>query len=108
MPEFRELYMQFRGDGTIAFSRARGKWDYEWMSLDYTFDGTRLSITETAFAGGERDKLPDYSCAAAEGAPSGVYEMQLLANGNLKFVNAQDKCQWRREILTLAEWTPVQ
>jgi hypothetical protein len=108
MPGFRELYMQFRADGTIAFSLAADKWDYEWMSLDSTFEGTRLSVTETAFEAGKREGLPDYSCAAAEGAPSGVYEIQLLANGILKFVDAQDNCQWRREILTLAEWKPVQ
>lgn len=53
------------------------------------------------------EDLQDRSCTGATGAPTGVYEVQLPANGNLKFVSAQDGCQNRREILSLAEWEPV-
>jgi len=101
-----EIYMQFRADGTIGFSVVPDKWDYEWMSLECAFEGTRLSVSETAWQ--FRTEQPqDWSCTGA-GEPSGVYEIQLLANGNLKFAKAQDNCEMRREILTLVEWDPVQ
>ncbi len=104
--ELPEIYMQFRADGTMGFSRVPDKWDYEWMGVDFAFEGSRLSITETAWRW-RPDTADDYSCTGGSGAPSGDYEIQLLANGNLKFVNAQDNCHFRREILTLAEWEPV-
>jgi hypothetical protein len=103
---FPEIYMQFRADGTMGFSRVPDKWDYEWMSLECTFEGTRFSVSETAWQVWTED-AQDTSCTGG-GEPSGVYEMQLLTNGNLKFVNAQDNCHYRREILTLVEWEPVQ
>jgi len=103
---FPEMYMQVRADGTMGFSQAADT-DYEWMSLDFAFEGTGFSITETGFRGfgGEAH---DMSCTGGSGAPSGVYEVQLLANGNLEFVNAQDACQMRRETFTGTEWAPVQ
>jgi hypothetical protein len=101
----RGIYMQLRADGTMGFSMVPDKWDYEWMSLDFAFDGTQCSVTETAFRGGGRHVV---SCATGIGAPSGVYEIQLLASGNLKFANAQDNCYWRHKLFTEAEWEPVQ
>jgi hypothetical protein len=102
---FPEIYLQFRADGAMGFARVPDTWDYEWMSLECSFDGTRFSVTETAFRW-RTEEAQDYSCAG-RGAPAGVYEIELLANGNLKFVNAQDNCEMRREILALAEWEPV-
>jgi hypothetical protein len=100
-----QMYMQVRADGTMGFSRAPGS-DYEWMSLDCAFEGTRFSVTETAFRG-FGSEAADWSCTGGSGAPSGVYDIQLLANGNLEFVNAQDACQIRRETFTGTEWEPV-
>jgi hypothetical protein len=102
-----EMYMQVRADGTMGFSRVPGS-DYEWMSLDFAFEGTRFSVTETALRGFVSNQPQEMSCAGAVGAPTGVYEVQLLESGNLKFANAQDNCQIRREILAMAEWEPVQ
>ncbi|NIN65991.1 MAG: hypothetical protein GTO63_15125, partial [Anaerolineae bacterium] len=99
-------YMQFRADGTMGLSRVADKWDYEWMGVDIAFEGSRLSVTETLWRAWT-EEAQDYSCTGGSGAPSGEYEIQVLANGNLKFVNARDNCQFRREILTLAEWEPV-
>jgi hypothetical protein len=104
---FPQIYMQFRADGTMGFSTVPDKWDYEWMGVDFAFEGSRLSVTETTWRAWSSDPNPQ-SCTDGSGAPSGDYEIQLLANGNLKFVNAQDGCEYRREILTLAEWEAVQ
>ncbi len=107
--EVGEIYMRFTGDRTIGFAPVPDKWDYEWLTLECAFEGTRLSINEAALRGFAAEwETQDYSCTGGYGAPSGAYEVQLLANGNLKFVNAQDNCTWRREILSLAEWEPVQ
>jgi hypothetical protein len=103
---FPAIYMQFRADGTMGFSTVPDKWDYEWMGVDFAFEGSRLSVTETTWRAWSSDPNPQ-SCTDGSGAPSGDYEIQLLANGNLKFVNAQDGCEYRREILTLAEWEAV-
>jgi hypothetical protein len=101
----RGIYMQLRADGTMGFAAAPDS-DYEWATLECDFEGTRFSVTETAFRGWEEYR-GDVSCAVGIGVPSGVYEMQLLANGNLKFVNAQDNCYWRNKLFTEAEWEPV-
>lgn len=102
-----EMYMQVRADGTMGFSRVPDS-DYQWMSLDFAFQGTRFSVTETAFMGFVSNQPQEMSCTGGSGAPSGVYEIQMLANGNLEFVNAQDACQIRRETFTGTEWAPVQ
>jgi hypothetical protein len=103
----RGIYMGLRADGTMGFAAVPDKWDYEWATSEFDFEGTRFSVTETAFRGWGEEWGRDESCATGLGAPSGVYEMQLLANGNLKFVNAQDDCYWRSEMFTEAEWEAV-
>jgi hypothetical protein len=102
----RSVYMQMKADGTMGFGVAPDKWDYAFERCEFTFDGTECSVTETASTT-LWDDLSDWSCVGT-GHPSGVYEVQLLTNGNLKFVNAQDGCGMRKEILTIAEWEPVQ
>jgi hypothetical protein len=101
-----DFYMQLRPDGTMGLARAPDKWEYELSSHDFAFGGTHFSIAETSFAGFET-AVEDFSCTGGSRAPDAVYEIQLLGNGNLKFVSAQDGCQWRREVLALAEWKPV-
>ena len=102
-----QCYMQLRADGTGGVSRAPDKWDYEFMSLEFTFEGAEFSVSETAYRGFGEDYGRDMSCTTGYGAPDAVYEIQQLANGNLKFVNAQDECVWRRQLLADAEWEPV-
>ncbi len=106
----RQWFLKVEADGTMAFGESPDQWDYEACSEEFAFEGTQFSVTETAcnrFQGeiGE-DKRFDYSCVGLE-APSGVYEVQLLANGNLKFIDAGDNCQYRRDILTLSDWELV-
>jgi hypothetical protein len=104
-----DFYMQLRPDGTMGFGRSPDKWEHEWSSHDFGFEGTHFSITETAFSAFETEVElgGDISCTGYSQAPDAVYEIQLLGNGNLKFVSAQDRCQWRREVLAFAEWAPV-
>ena len=106
----KQWFLKLEADGTMAFGESPDQWDYEACSEEFAFEGTQCKVTETAcprFQGeiGE-DKRFDYSCAYLE-APSGVYEVQLLANGNLKFIDAGDNCQYRREILSLSDWELV-
>jgi len=104
-----DFYMQLRPDGTMGFGRAPDKWEYEWSSHDFAFERTHFSITDTGFSAFETEVElgGDVSCTGYSRAPDAIYEIQLLGNGNLKFVSAQDGCQWRREVLAFAEWEPV-
>ena len=102
-----QIYMQLREDGSMGISRVPDKWERELMSYEFAFDGTRFAVTETAFRITWGEGLSDFSCTGGVGAPDGAYEIQLLANGNLKFVNAEDNCVLRRELLGMAEWAPV-
>lgn len=105
----RQWFLKLEADGTMAFGERPDQWDYEACSEEFAFEGTQCRVTETAcnrFQGQVGDKRFDYSCVGLE-APSGVYEVQLLANGNLKFIDAGDNCQYRREILSLSDWELV-
>ncbi len=103
----RNIHIKLEADGTMAFGMSPDKWDYEWMSLEFTFEGTQFSVSETAYRGYGELSERDLSCTSGFGAPDAVYEIQQLANGNLKFVDAQDGCLWRRQLLADAEWEPV-
>lgn len=97
------LMLQFNDDGSAQFGI-----DSDGTTLGYEaqtwFEGTHLFIKFIANVG-----LSD-ACANATGS----YEVQLLDSGNLKFVDAQDKCQLRRDALQGApdtqlplEYSPV-
>ncbi len=102
---YKNMYMKVTADGSMGFAVVPDKWDYTLVDQECAFEGTRVSITETSF---NIDYAAAWSCVYL-GVPTGVYEVQLLANGNLKFLNVEgDRCQYRREVLTLAEWKPVQ
>ena len=103
---FRTLHIKFEADGTMAFGVSPDKWDYEFCIEEFAFEGTQFRVTEITCPGLLYDTEKSLSCAAMD-ALSGVYEVQLLANGNLNFIDAGDNCQTRRDILTLAEWAPV-
>lgn len=66
------------------------------------FEGKRFFITETASEVGMGEIC----------VPTGIYEIQLLEDGNLKFVAIEDECEKRRNALQGAaginvEWRPV-
>ena len=91
-------YMQCEADGTMDLGRAPDKWDYAVCSYAVAFEGTQVSVTET--------DCPGFQCTG-RGEPAAVYQVQLLANGNLRFVVVEDGCPVRRNMLTLEEWEPV-
>ena len=105
--DIRNMHVNLEADGTMAFGMSPDKWEYELCSEEFAFEGTQFKVTETTCPGLMGSSSGDESCAG-QGTLSGVYEVQLLANGNLKFIDAGDTCQNRRQILTLAEWEPVQ
>jgi hypothetical protein len=105
----KQWWLKLEADGTMDFGESPERWDYPSCSEEFAFEGTQFTVTETLcprLEGALGDKRFDYTCVGLE-APSGVYEVQLLANGNLKFVDAGDDCEYRREILSMAEWQPV-
>ncbi len=72
------LYQRFNQDGTCQTGLAQGSVDVE---CTWRFDGTRLVMTEVKAIG-----LPPCS------SKTGTYEVQLLPNGNIKFVRISDSC----------------
>jgi hypothetical protein len=71
-------------------------------TAEIRFEGTRFFIIETASEVGTGEIC----------VPTGIYEIQLLADGNLKFVAIEDECEQRRNALQGAEginveWKPV-
>ena len=86
--------IQFNGDGTYVVTTpafvARG---------EYRFQGTRLFL-----------KALDQCDIMVVGA-LGTYELQLLENGNLKFIAIDEECPTRvgrMQVQTIAaEWEPV-
>ena len=86
--------IQFNGDGTYVVTTpafvARG---------EYRFEGTRLFL-----------KALDQCDIIVVGA-LGTYEVQLLENGNLKFIAIEEECPTRvgrMQAQTIAaEWEPV-
>ena len=69
---------------------------------EFRFEGTRFFWKELD---------PPGSACLLEGAETGVYEVELLENGNLKFTVIEDECPGRADYLegrpTEAEWEPV-
>jgi len=77
-----KMYQRFNLDGTwhvaVSLENLNDKPDAE---LTFRFEGTQLLVTEISATG-----LP--SCAAK----NAIYQVQLLSNGNIKFVRVQDAC----------------
>ena len=95
---FDGLIQRLYADGTceigITLDRLAVKPDIE---CTFRFEGTRFILTEVEATG----LTP---CQA--GAKTGIYEVQLLANGNIQFKVVQDLCGRRRRSMIL-EHRPV-
>jgi len=88
--------IQFNEDGTVRRRTA----EQTPGDAGFRFEGTRLILTE----------IPGRNCYLIE-APIGIYEVELLENGNLKFTAIEDECATRLNYLEgaliEAEWEPV-
>jgi len=89
--------VQFNEDGTLIGGPA----NVNPTPAEFRFEGTRLFLLGIA---------PRDSCIL-EGAETGIYEVELLENGNLKFTVIEDECAIRVSAITGAlierEWEPV-
>ena len=94
---FAPTEIQFNEDGTL---RLRGSGVD--IAAEFRFEGTRLFWKAVDPA----------SACVLEGAEVGVYEVELLENGNLKFTAIEDECSVRPTVLegpptVEVEWEPV-
>jgi len=91
--------VQINEDGT---SRSLGSLStgVDFSIGKFRFEETRLFLTDR----------PDTECSFV-GFEAGIYEVELLENGNLKFVVIEDECLTRINYLAgrlvEAEWEPV-
>ena len=91
------LYQRFNEDGTCQVATSlEALATKPAAECTFQFEGTRLSLTEVKTTG-----LPE--CSPAK---TGIYEVHLLANGNIKFVKIQDACSHRANS-TAMEHKPV-
>ncbi len=89
--------VQFNEDGTFIFGPAT----VNPLAAEFRFEGTRLFLVAIA---------PGVPCVL-QGAETGIYEVELLENGNLMFTAIEDECALRVTYFTGAlierEWEPV-
>lgn len=90
------LEVQFNEDGTLL---AEIRSDHAHAG-EFRFEGTRLFLKEL-----------EQGSVCVGGAETGIYEIELLENGNLKFTAIEDECATRvsylEGALIEAEWEPV-
>jgi len=80
------LYQQFNANGTVNTARSRENVAAKPDSRStFRFEGTHLILTEVEATG-----LPPCDAKTA------IYEVQLLPNGNMRFVAVDDKCSPRK------------
>ena len=85
-PAPREHFLQFKEDGTYRIAHAPE--ELELLRVpghvgEFWFEGTQLFIKRT-----ENDVPGNAVCIGL----TGIYEVELLANGNLRFVEVEDEC----------------
>jgi len=90
-------FLRFDDDGTFRQAHSLKDLDKKaYAVMYYEFKGKEMIITEKGVAG-----VPP--C----GKTVGIYDLQLLSNGNLKFAEGEDDCVLRM-IELLKEWNPVE
>jgi hypothetical protein len=89
-----QWYYQFSEDGTWHGSSNRDLLEDRPRVIDETrFEGTKLFLKETK--------------GFCDDDPEAIYEIHLLENDNLRFVEIEDTCEIRSSFFLLAEWAPV-
>ncbi len=88
-----QWYFQFFEDGTFHLASNRDMLEDRPTGIDETrFEGTKLFFKQI--------KGP------CDDGPDATFEIHLLENGNLQFVEIEDTCAVRSSFLTV-EWAPV-
>jgi len=101
-PNHGEVYLQFKEDGTYRVA----KWaadrleDYPNLEGEFWFEGKQLFVKDIA---GD----PPWDECRRPKQIIGKYEVQVLANGNLKLVKIEDECSGRVKVLPAGEYEPV-
>jgi len=101
-PHVGEVYLQFKEDGTYRVA----KWaadrleDYPNLEGEFWFEGKQLFVKDIA---GD----PPWDECIRPKQIIGKYEVQVLANGNLKLVKIEDECSGRVKVLPAGEYEPV-
>ena len=89
-----QFYLHILGDGTLHLSSNPDLVvDRPDQIIETRFEGTTVSLHEIK---GRCDDDPD-----------ATYEIHLLENGNLQFVEIEDTCGIGSSFFFLAEWAPV-
>ena len=90
------LEIQFSADGTLRAQTAQGT----DVTFEFRFEGMRIFFKD----------IPNGGCTQI-GAETGIYEVELLENGNLKFIVIEDEClvrvNYQAGRLVEVEWEPV-
>lgn len=96
-------YLQFKTDGTWGYAFAVDKFEDEpVVEGEFWFRGTEFHWKFTSHTN------PDCPCLAVSGRATSVYQLQVLANGNLKSAKIRDPCLPRAKCWDGAEWEPMQ
>ena len=100
-PNVGEFYQQFKEDGTyrVATLSADRLEDHPNVEGEFWFEGKQLFIKDIA-------GVPAWDVCVRPKQIIGKYEVQVLANGNLKFVKIEDECSGRANVLP-GEYEPV-
>ena len=109
---WHEIYIQFKRDGTFGLAFGDRVEDNPDGEGEFSFEGTRfywkdiIASTKTDYwlVKGKAGRTWS-ECQVSN--PIGIYEIQILANGNLKFAEIEDECGVRCIILNNSEWEPV-
>ena len=91
------FYLHILEDGTLHLSSNRDLVEDRPEIISETrFEGTKVFLKDTKGVCVDEDAIAD-----------AIYEIQLLENGNLKFVATEDKCGARSGGLSVTEYAPV-
>ena len=92
-----QFYLHILEDGTLHLSSNRDLVeDRPEVVSETRFEGTKVFLKDTKGVCVDEDAIAD-----------AIYEIQLLENGNLKFVAIEDKCGARSGGLSVTEYAPV-
>jgi hypothetical protein len=94
-----DAFLQFEAEGIMTYARGKPEnlQSQPFAVNEFTFQGTQLLVKEGTSV------LADEACVNA----TGIYETQLLDNGNLRLIVIEDACQ-RRVTGLATEWTRLQ